>query len=234
MADPVVMGDDPPDRVGTLRNMRSPTTLYKDFLMALLALLRALLPLIFFFAGLLCACASLPHCAQRYRLATSTHEKWYFALRFFASWCFVYGVSLFVILMIDTAWDLGIAEHWPTLAFVVIDWDMLHHDSLRVDMFISLLLPVPVGMAASIFGSEDEICGTYRAPERAQAREHIDDVMARYKSVLLSNPSTSSAEFYALPISVQIRMTNEYRARLADIEERVRTVHQIWHKRGPI
>lgn len=202
--------------------------------MALFGLLRALLPLIFFFAGLLCACAALPHCAQRYRLATSTHEKWYFALKFFASWCFVYAVSLFVILMIDTGWDLGIAEHWPTLAFIFIDWDMLHHESLFVDIFISLLLPIPVGIAASIFGSEDEICGTYCPPERARAREHIDDVMERYGAVLESNPSTAIAGFCGLPATVQRRMATEYSVRLADIEDRVRTVHQIWHKQSPL
>ena len=202
--------------------------------MALLALLRALLPLSFFFAGLLCACAALPHCAQRYRLATSTCEKWFYALRFFASWCFVYAVSLFVILMIDTAWDLGISEYWPTLAFIFIDWDMLHHESLDVDMFISLLLPIPAGMAASFFGSEDEICETYCPPERAREREHIDDIIARYGAVLQSNPSTAIAGFGALPVTVQRRMTTEYNVRLTDIEDRVRTVHQIWHKQSPL
>jgi hypothetical protein len=202
--------------------------------MALLGLLRALLPLIFFFAGLLCACAALPHCAQRYRLATSAYERWHYALRFFASWCFVYAVSLFVILMTDTAWDLGIAEHWPTISFILMDWNMAHGESLCLDNVISLLLPIPLGLVANIFGSEDEQMGTFCPPERARAREHIDDVMARYSSVLQSNPSKSSAEFYDLPVAVQIRMTNEYRARLADIEERVRTVHQIWHKRCPI
>jgi hypothetical protein len=198
--------------------------------MALLALLRALLPLIFFFAGLLCACAALPHFTQRYRLATSRYEKWYYALRFFESWCFVYAVSLFVILLIDTAWDLGIAEHLPTLAFIFIDWDMPHHESLCVDTFISILLPIPGGIAASMFGSEDKISGAYGPPERALAREHIDDVMARYGAVLQSNPSTAIAGFGALPVTVQRRMTTEYNVRLTDIEDRVRTVHQIWHK----
>jgi hypothetical protein len=136
--------------------------------------------------------------------------------------------------MTDTAWDLGIAEHWPTISFILMDWNMAHGESLCLDNVISLLLPIPLGLVANIFGSEDEQMGTFCPPERARAREHIDDVMARYSSVLQSNPSKSSAEFYDLPVAVQIRMTNEYRARLADIEERVRTVHQIWHKRCPI
>lgn len=141
---------------------------------------------------------------------------------------------MMAILLVDAIYNFGIANYWPTLFFIIFDWDMSHYNSLCVDITISLLLSIPLSVIANLFGSEDEDSGQYIVPSRVAANEHIEDVMARYRAVLASDPVTSLEKFGTYPLIVRNRMINEYKVSLADIESRVRTVHEIWHKHCPI
>lgn len=169
-----------------------------------------------------------------YRSATTLNERIYFALRLSGSWSFVYAIFMMATLLVDSIYSLGLAERWPTLSFVIFDWDMSHYNSVCVDITISLLLAIPLSITANFFGSEDEYSGQYIVPTRVAANEHIEDVMARYQAVLASDPVTSLENFSTSPLIVRNRMIDEYKLSLEDIESRVRTVHQIWHKRCPI
>jgi hypothetical protein len=200
----------------------------------LLAFASRLFPLFILLAGFANACLTLPHYWYCYRSAATPNERMYFALRFAGSWSFVYAMSMMAILLVDSIYNFGLADCWPTLSFVIFDWDMSHYNSVCVDIVISLLLAIPLSITANLFGSEDEYSGQYVVPTRVAACEHIEDVMTRYRAVLASDPVTSLENFGTYPLIVRNRLIDEYKARLADIESRVRTVHQIWHKRCPI
>jgi hypothetical protein len=180
------------------------------------------------------ACVLLPHYWKRYRTAETRYEKAYFGVRFAGLWCFVYAISLLAISIVDGAYEWGLINHWPTLSFMIFDWGMSHSNSIHIDIALALVLAIPLIITANQFGSEDERSGEYRIPERVAANDHIEDVMRRYHTVKVSNPKLRLDEFVTYPRSIQNSLIAEYNSQLADIEDRVRTVHQIWHKQCPI
>lgn len=175
------------------------------------------------------ALASLPELVRRLRNAKDASERTYYALDLAGTWCYIYPVTMFVLLAIapDRLQDI-----WPTVSWMILDWDMSHSKSVMLDIAISLLLCGPLLLARSWYGSTSA-SGEYRPPERKLADEHIEDVMNRYRAVLDANPALGSS-WPGLRKSEKIELELEYAARLADAEDRVRTVHAMWHRRCPI
>ena len=175
------------------------------------------------------ALASLPELARRLRDAKDADERAYYALDLASTWCYIYPLTMIVLLAIAPD---GLQDIWPTVSWVILDWDMSHSKSVMLDIAISLLMCGPLLLARSWYGSTSA-SGEYRPPERKLADEHIEDVMNRYRAVLDANPALDPS-WPSLRKSQKIELEREFAARLAGVEDRVRTVHAMWHRRCPI
>lgn len=175
------------------------------------------------------AYASLPELYRRVRDAPDSRQRNYYALELAATWCFLYSVTMIVVLAMA---PYSLQEVWPTVSWLLLDWDMPHSDSVATDIAISLFLCVPLYIARYFFGSA-AADGSYRPPKYELANEHIQEVMSRYHAVLASDPKLDP-RWPALRRAERHTLEQDYQAKLADIENRVRTVHQLWHRKSPI
>lgn len=185
------------------------------------------------FIGSLGVCAyMLPGYWKRIATADNKREKAYFSMRFTAAWCVSY-VGVVIIALAADAWFFSgdLINYWPTLSFIVMGWSMPHGTSVAMDVVWSLCLAVITTVVANWLGTESGT--TYVEPDRVQAKNHIQDVMDRYRKVLASNPR-NRADFQAMHPARRAKMLESYDERLEQMEHTVREVHRIWHKPCPL
>lgn len=175
----------------------------------------------------------LPMYWKRVMQAKTNAERVYFCMQFAAWWCFFYMISVIIILTIDenfTKW--GIIHWWPSISFILFDWDMQHANSVGCDIFLSaLIVPITIWIG-SWFGTEQGI-GTYKKSDFMIANEACADVLKRYNAFLTTDPS-KDPNWNKLPSETKRIKKSEYETKLQDMKERVRVVHGAWNRTSPV
>lgn len=166
--------------------------------------------------------------------AATARERLYFCMRFSSMWCLFYAILMIIVFTIDANfghWDM--MNWWPTISWMLFDWNMAHANSVGCDVFLALVL-VPVStMAARMIGNDDRNFVFIQPPSKAVPDDAIESVMTRYYAALAADPKKDPS-WATMHTDVRRTKMLEHKKVMRDIEDRVRVVHERYHRKCPI